>query len=586
MRNAAVHIAETQTNVQIRIGRMFGDGTGLIHTHADQKFIIEYTEGGSRSFVAGVNLKMDEGSEIIFPSTVYIYGDGVQLRDATEVRALDLNGRLTGVSSMIVARGKTLFLDLNFHTAQLQAYNGGDDIVHATINDNGVFSMGVLDVKSASILRTGPDALLKGSVGELDLRFEAVLSAETIELSASNLNVEKGARVTTSVLDRAYDTLDYATGQGQDGTHFSGGGHASRGGFDYNSGGTAVEAEGGAYYGDAFEPVLRGARGGAGSGCTAGGAGAGVIKVTVANELFLDGKIEANGGDVTGNCGGGSGGSVLITTRELDGHGEFEVMGGTGAFGGSGGRIAISVDSEHTFDGTFVTYGGAGSADTYLASGGPGSAYVEDLRYNQPYNVLQIDNNNMHWDQYYTLTGATQFAFSELHLYNGASLQMLDDGTPRNMSIKSMIGDRTGRLHAWENQVVELERAETSSTTMKSPINLFIDDGAQIYLATTTYIVGEGEVAFHFNGEIIGVNRLRVMPRRQVTIGQLATTTRYDENQNIVEGTPGEFEFTEFELGSECQIEFPQEMGAKFTISEFVSDVFRVSCFYCTPVAS
>ena len=99
LRNAAVHIHPSQTNVQFRAKRLFGDGTGLIHTHADQSFVLEYAEGGSSAFVAGVNLKMDDGSEIIFPSTVYVYGDGIQLRDATEVRALDLDGRLTGVAS-------------------------------------------------------------------------------------------------------------------------------------------------------------------------------------------------------------------------------------------------------------------------------------------------------------------------------------------------------------------------------------------------------------------------------------------------------------------------------------------------------
>ena len=174
------------------------------------------------------------------------------------------------------------------------------------------------------------------------------------------------------------------------------------------------------------------------------------------------------------------------------------------------------MESEHTFDGSFVTYGGSGSAGTYLANGGPGTAYIEDLRFTRPYTVLQIDNNNQDWDQYYTLEGAETFAFHELHLYNKASLQLPTDSVPRNLSVTNVFGDRTGRLHAWENHIIELERGTTQSTTMKSPINLFLDDGAQAYLATTTYIVGEGDVAFHFNGEIIGVRNLRIMPSRQV----------------------------------------------------------------------
>ena len=95
MKNAAVHIAAEETNVRMLVTKLFGDGSGLIHSHAQQTFILEYIEGGSGAFVAPVNFKTDEDSIIVLPSIVYVYGNGVQGRDATEVRALDLNGRLT-----------------------------------------------------------------------------------------------------------------------------------------------------------------------------------------------------------------------------------------------------------------------------------------------------------------------------------------------------------------------------------------------------------------------------------------------------------------------------------------------------------
>ena len=47
------------------------------------------------------------------------------------------------------------------------------------------------------------------------------------------------------------------------------------------------------------------------------------------------------------NAGGGSGGSIVITTGELTGHGEITANGGKGTGsggGGAGGRICIEMN--------------------------------------------------------------------------------------------------------------------------------------------------------------------------------------------------------------------------------------------------
>ena len=47
------------------------------------------------------------------------------------------------------------------------------------------------------------------------------------------------------------------------------------------------------------------------------------------------------------NAGGGSGGSIVITTGELTGHGEITANGGKGigsGGGGAGGRIVIEMN--------------------------------------------------------------------------------------------------------------------------------------------------------------------------------------------------------------------------------------------------
>lgn len=278
-----------------------------------------------------------------------------------------------------------------------------------------------------------------------------------------------------------------------------------------------------------------------------------------------------------GASGGGSGGSILLIVDELEGHGDMEAMGGAGGKGGSGGRIAAHVSRAHKYHGEWNAYGGAGSDSTHLSSGGPGSVYIKDHRDNIVYQVLKIDNNKYHWDQYYVIDETdTSCTFDELHILNNATVALPGDGTERKLIAKKVYGDRSGRLHAKQKHTLELERGENQATIMKCPINLWLDDGAKAYLATITYIVGTGDVAFWFNGEIISVMDLRIMPERKVEVGTNAMTSSLVRNV-YQPGTPGEFILAAFELGSKCIIDFPPPMGTKFSIVEIVS-LFSIQC--------
>jgi len=43
----------------------------------------------------------------------------------------------------------------------------------------------------------------------------------------------------------------------------------------------------------------------------------------------------------------------------------------------------------------------------------------------------------------------------------------------------------------------------------KLPINLWIDNGSRAYLSPLIYILGQGEIALKWNGEMIGVRHIR-----------------------------------------------------------------------------
>lgn len=73
--------------------------------------------------------------------------------------------------------------------------------------------------------------------------------------------------------------------------------------------------------------------------------------------LHLDGLISSSGlGATSSYSGGGSGGSILIETMNMTGHGEVSVNGGNGNVnggGGAGGRIGVHVDFQNNYGGTY-----------------------------------------------------------------------------------------------------------------------------------------------------------------------------------------------------------------------------------------
>ena len=89
--------------------------------------------------------------------------------------------------------------------------------------------------------------------------------------------------------------------------------------------------------------------------------GGGALRWIVSKNLHLDGLITAKGenGKTSGYSGGGSGGSILIETVNMTGHGEVNVNGGSGyasyGGGGSGGRIGIHVSFQNNFGGNIYS---------------------------------------------------------------------------------------------------------------------------------------------------------------------------------------------------------------------------------------
>lgn len=162
----------------------------------------------------------------------------------------------------------------------------------------------------------------------------------------------------------------------------------------------------------------------------------------------------------------------------------------------------------------------------------------------------------------------TLYYFDEIHLDRNATLQMkTGDNISRTLECTRLFGDKSGRIFLRSGQDAYIERSQTQ---LKLPANIWIDEGSRMYMSPLVYILGHGEIAFKWNGEIIYVRHLRIVPGRVIEIHFKAMTS-YIEDDKYVQGTPGAFTFASFEMGANAILQLPSPMGLVLTVGFLVS---------------
>jgi hypothetical protein len=152
-------------------------------------------------------------------------------------------------------------------------------------------------------------------------------------------------------------------------------------------------------YGSLYEPFDPGSGGGGFNKTSKGGNGGGVVRIT-ANELVLNGSINADGGAGNAIAPSGSGGSIWIDVTAFNGSGQVHAHGGQNTNGsGGGGRIAVYYDSQSSsFDlSSIKAYGGNSTTTGIQYDGGAGTVYTKDKNTanTDGYGDLVVDNNNI-----------------------------------------------------------------------------------------------------------------------------------------------------------------------------------------------
>ena len=224
-----------------------------------------------------------------------------------------------------------------------------------------------------------------------------IVATGDLTLYVNTLKVEQGTAIVANDLTTGGQGAGSSTTTSTSGRN-DGGGGAGHGGSGGSGGGTNG-GSGGSTYGNGTE---RGSQGGTVSSSyhatATGGKGGGYIQI-FANQIFVNGTIQAHGGDGTAGSqassgtgaggsggGGGSGGSIFIKANSVlvgnggqikadggdggdgangaqNGPGFGMYDGGDGGGGGGGGRIVISTQSgAYTNSGTVNALGGSGGS--------------------------------------------------------------------------------------------------------------------------------------------------------------------------------------------------------------------------------
>ena len=179
-------------------------------------------------------------------------------------------------------------------------------------------------------------------------------------------------------------------GQGQNAAAGAGGG--GHGG----AGGDGIGGNGGGTYDSVPSPTEFGSGGGdKAPPSEVGGAGGGVLRMTVNGVLTVHGRLSANGANSpNGFSGGGAGGSLWITADTIGGLGLITANGGNGGYdwgdpkggGGGGGRVAVYTCDLQIDPGYITTNGGSGWHAGVAGTVFHGSPQVEITQ--QPYDAF------------------------------------------------------------------------------------------------------------------------------------------------------------------------------------------------------
>ncbi len=301
-----------------------------------------------------------------------------------------------------------------------------------------------------------------------------LFQTENVTIKSNILRLKPGSRVHTSALQKTIHfvvqelfiqdeaILDVSgggllEGPGKGGSADQGASHGGQGGNNT-----------GAVYGSLTQPTDFGS----GTGQVRGG---GIIQLEADTRLVLDGKLLAAGESGVLDSGGGSGGSIWISTPILTGHGSIHCDGGVGGTlgGGGGGRVAIIANSMTGFHGYMTSYGGLG-----MSSGAAGSIYKQYTEFSmQRYDAILDNRGETTESRTILINPVSQL---RLALWQEAKLELSSDDN--TFEFQQVMGDSSGVIYVQSGQAVSLATSYGITQPYKLPCKVAVDSGGQVAL--------------------------------------------------------------------------------------------------------
>ncbi len=212
-------------------------------------------------------------------------------------------------------------------------------------------------------------AVTHAAVGSSAALHRVNLACDVLEIASGAAIHGDGAGFQGGTPGVTPNALTNGPGYGSGPSYGAGAGYGGRGGYAVTWAGVpGVTYGSNDIYGSWTAPIYPGSGGGPSSvRLKSGGNGGGSVRLNVFRTLIVNGRVSADGVNWTSgdtDSGGGSGGSVYITTRALDGAGIIRARGGDGQTtlrggAGGGGRIAVECRYNH-FTGTYSATNGVG----------------------------------------------------------------------------------------------------------------------------------------------------------------------------------------------------------------------------------
>ena len=399
-------------------------------------------------------------------------------------------------------------------------------------------------------LSLGPESELLFAQDVLEMRADTLVLLYQSQISSQSVQKDFTIHSNTFTI---YDLAGVSVDEGGN-TDGNGAGDSTKGASYGGQGGGADAVD---PFGSVIEPELFG------SGCGSN-RGGGKIRINVADDFFLYGKVSANGASGASGVGGASGGSVWIEANFFAGHGDVEAKGGAGpeVAGGGGGRVAVYAPGYEFIGATTIT-GGESSSD--VTTGAAGTEFRSFTASGTVNKLIRVDNDGQIAQAFTGLTDGLDNVV-KLEVLGNAVVKMTSD-TQTSFQLQTVRGDFTGLLYVLDGQTLQLATTAGIRSPYALPLKVHVEEGAICHFSPNLMLKdpvegGDRNIPnMYMAGKMINVNHLYVGELGQVTF----EVTAFTELSSIVT-SPGTIKYTSLNVINSGELTLAPDTDEMFTV--------------------